>query len=92
MRVVFNYYKILLSVNIPFSFIFGCLLGVTGFIVTFCTFGLLISIFFFELYYKPRYYFYYNRGFSKLKLISFCFVINSLLIVFFYIILKIFHL
>ncbi|HEY4197992.1 MAG TPA: hypothetical protein VGM63_20765, partial [Mucilaginibacter sp.] len=90
MRVVFNYYKVLLSVNIPFSFVFGYLFGATAFAFTFCTFGLLISAFFFELYYKPRYYFYFNRGFSKFKLISYSFAANLLLTVLFVIILKIF--
>lgn len=76
MRIVFNYYKIILSVNIPFSFIFGYIYGMPAFLASFCTFGLLLSVFYFELYYKQRYYFYFNRGFSKFKLISYSFIAN----------------
>ena len=79
MRIVFNYYRILLSANIPFSFVFGYIYGVAAFLMCFCTFGLLLSAFFFELYYKQRYYFYYNKGFSKLKLIGFSFLGNFIL-------------
>jgi hypothetical protein len=92
MRIVFNYYRILLSVNIPFSFVFGYLYGVAAFLVSFCTFGVLLSAFFFEMYYKQRYYFYFNKGFSKLKLISFSFLGNVLLVIFYLLIKKFLHL
>jgi hypothetical protein len=83
MRAAFNYYKILLSVNIPFSFIFGYIYGVPGFIITFCTLGLLLSAVYFELYYKERYYFYYNKGYSKFRLISLSFLANIALVIVF---------
>jgi hypothetical protein len=76
MRIVLNYYRVLLSANLPFSFVFGFLYGITAFLISFCTFGLLLSAFFFELYYRQRYYFYFNKGFSRSKLISYCFLIN----------------
>ncbi|HTE00233.1 MAG TPA: hypothetical protein VK668_13160 [Mucilaginibacter sp.] len=91
MRIVFNYYKILLTVNIPFSFIFGYIYGVPAFLASFCTFGLLISAFYFELYYKQRYYFYFNRGFTKLKLISYSFVANIILVALFFTFSKLIH-
>lgn len=89
MRIVFNYYKILLSINLPFSYIFKFIYGTQAFLLTFCTFGLLLSAFFFELYYKQRYYFYYNKGFSKFKLIGFSFLGNLLFAALLFFILKI---
>jgi hypothetical protein len=91
MRIVFNYYKTLSSVNIPFSFLLGCLFGIPALVISFCVFGLILSAFYFELFYKQQYYFYYNHGFTKFKLIGFSFVGNILVAFLLLIILKIIH-
>lgn len=92
MRVVFNYYKVISGVNLPFSYLFGYIYGLAAFVVSFVVFGFILSIFFFELYYKQRYYFYYNRGFSKSRLIGLSFLANLLLTVLLFIIVKWAHL
>ncbi|WP_426667265.1 hypothetical protein ACPPVU_14670 [Mucilaginibacter sp. McL0603] len=92
MRIVFNYYKTLSSVNIPLSFLLGFLFGIPAFVISFCVFGLILSAFYFELFYKQQYYFYYNYGFTKFKLIGFSFVGNILVVFLIIIILKIIHL
>ena len=91
MRIAFNYYRTIQQVNIPFSFVFGFLYGIDAFLICFCTLGLLLSAFYFELYYKQQYYFYYNRGFSKVKLIVLSFLANLVLAIMFFTIKNIFH-
>ncbi len=76
MRTAFNYYRIIQSVNIPFSIVLGLLYGIEAFLLSFCTCGLVLSVFYFELFYKQQYYFYYNKGFSKLKLFGLAFLGN----------------
>jgi len=52
------------------------------------TAGFLLSLFYFELTSKNEYYFYYNKGISKLRLISVTAAINvligSILIIIYY--------
>jgi len=91
MRTVFNYYKILLSVNIPFSFIFGYIYVMPAFVITFCTLWLLLSAFYFELYYKHQYYFYFNKGFTKFRLISLSFLANLVVVGVGFMVMKIIH-
>jgi len=79
MRIFFNYYKIVQSVNLPISFLFGYIYGLAAFVISFTTLGLFLSVFYFDLYYKNSYYFYFNRGFSKSKLIGISFIVNVLI-------------
>ncbi|MFY0652914.1 MAG: hypothetical protein JXQ96_12805 [Cyclobacteriaceae bacterium] len=101
MRAFLHFYKRIQSFNISFSLAMSILgLGVglefwhTVF-TTWLTAGFLLSIFFFEFLRKNEYYFYFNKGLSRLKLfgysaltnIAFCVLIvnaNNLLILFFY--------
>ena len=76
MRILFNYYKTIQEVNAPFSFVFGVLFGINAFLICFCTFGLVLSVFYFELFYNQQYYFYFNKGFSRSQLIGFSFLGN----------------
>jgi len=56
--------------------------------IWFMTAGFLLSLFYFELTSKNEYYFYYNKGISKLRLISVTAAINvligSILIIIYY--------
>ncbi|MGZ3750293.1 MAG: hypothetical protein ACXVB0_22175 [Mucilaginibacter sp.] len=90
-RTAFNYYKILLGVNLPFSFLLGFLYHFPAFVASFCVFGLMLSAFYFELFYKQQYYFYYNQGITKFKLIAFTFAGNILVTFLLFIILKIIY-
>ena len=79
MRIVFNYYKTIQVVNVPFSFVFGVIFGIDAFLICFCTFGLVLSVFYFELFYKQQYYFYFNKGLSRSQLIGSSFLGNVIL-------------
>lgn len=86
MKALFHYYKEIQYFNIPLSLIvavFGMLGSehmLQGFVATFflslLTGGYLLSLYFYELRNKKRYYFYYNKGYSKLRLMLYCFLIN----------------
>jgi hypothetical protein len=89
MKVLFYYYKSLHYFNIPFSALLGCqgLLEnnkvegfLRGFTLAFFTGGFLLSVFFYGLKYEKRYYFYYNKGFSKIRLIGFSYLVNVALL------------
>jgi len=85
MKMLLHYYKAIHSFNIPFSLLAG-LLGLmehdklSGFLRAFTlslfTGGFALSVFFFGLAYENRYYFYYNKGFSKLQLIGGAYLLN----------------
>lgn len=86
MKALFHYYKEIQYFNIPFSLFLG-LFGMfvyedmlQGFIATFFlslfTGGYFLSLFFYELMYKDQYYFYYNKGYSKKRLILYGFLAN----------------
>jgi len=81
MRIVFNYYRTLLTANVAFSFVLGYIYGVWAFLISFCTFGLLLSAFFYEMYYKQRYYFYFNKGYTRRILIGYCFLGNLAIVI-----------
>jgi len=80
LRAFFQY---LLAVNI-FNFIASLILsvasGLSYFPIFFCTFGLAIGIFMYGFYFKQQYYFYYNLGFTRAKLIRMVFVTNLILL------------
>jgi len=85
MKMLFHYYKAIHSFNIPFSLLAGLfgLMGhdkmggfLYGFILSLFTGGFLLAVFFFGLAYENRYYFYYNKGFSKLQLIGGAYLLN----------------
>lgn len=85
--MLFHYYASLHSFNIPFSILVS-LFGLIGphklenvsqnFFISLLTGGFLLSVFFYGLVYKNRYYFYYNKGYSKVKLISQAYLLNLL--------------
>lgn len=92
MKLILLYYKELLSFNLPFSLIVG-MLGLTtkngffqGFMLSFMTGGFLLSLYFYEKRYKAQYYFYFNKGFSRLRLIAYVYAVNMLLMLIYFII------
>lgn len=90
-KLVYNYYKDTHQVNIPFSLLIGAIGGLVekdfwqAFLATFSfsllTGGLLLSLYLHQLRYKEQYYFYYNRGLSKIHLAVACLVINAGIVV-----------
>jgi hypothetical protein len=85
MKILFHYYKSLHAFNIPFSLLmgfFGTLgdNGLKGFLLTFVislfSGGFGLALYFYGRRYKHNYYFYYNKGFSKMKLIGLSYGIN----------------
>lgn len=73
-----------------FNFLFSCIAGALGmiggedrpgaffsaFLISFFTGGYLLALFFYELRSRQQYYFYYNRGFSRLRLILFSYLLG----------------
>ncbi|WP_057937065.1 hypothetical protein [Algoriphagus resistens] len=82
MRSLFLFYKEIHSFNIPFSLAVALLAYAEGgsfdtfFFLPLLTLGYLFSLYLFEVRYADQYFFYYNLGFGKVKLIGFCFGIN----------------
>ena len=75
------FYKSTLTVNLTVSFAIGFLGIIWGgtfmaFPVSFTTVGLFFALLYKETVCPNEYYFYYNRGISKIKLISICLLVN----------------
>jgi hypothetical protein len=83
MRLIFHYYKELLLLNTVISICFGLstyiLLKAYGFPTAFMTAGYILSVGYFEMSKKKQYYFYFNRGLSKMQLYLTSFIINSVI-------------
>lgn len=83
MRSLFLYYMQINSFNIPFSLIIALLVLSEGgsfpvfFFLPLLTVGFLLSLYLYEIRHSNQYFFYYNLGFDKLKLIGFTFGINA---------------
>ena len=86
------FFQYLLAVDI-FNFLTSLILaiafGFSYFPVFFCTFGLAIGVFMYGFYFRQQYYFYYNLGFTKAKLIRMVFIANLIISVPFIILLTI---
>jgi len=71
LRLFWNFYKRLAVINVLISSVLALLSG--HFLLTlglsFMSAGFLMSILYQELTHKTEYYFYYNKGISKLSLI-----------------------
>ncbi len=85
-RVFGIYYKKSLVINMVFSLAgagIGSTLGYYFFVsfsLSFMTSGYLLAVYLHELRHKRQYYLYYNKGISKLQLISYTFILNGLLL------------
>jgi hypothetical protein len=101
MRMAIHFYFNLQKVNLPFSALVA-LLGLVGsthpaddfwrfFFISLLTGGYTLSVVLFELRHPSTFYFYYNRGLTKAKLILVGFFINLLLAIIFYALKRLFH-
>lgn len=97
MKMVLLYHKKLLSFNLPFSLFVG-IMGVKitgGFFLSFwlslMTGGFLLSFYFYEIRYKMEYYFFLNKGYSRLKLILYSYLLNTIFIILFILIKNLFN-
>lgn len=83
MRSLFLFYKQISSFNIPFSLVVGLLALAEGgslavfFFLPLLTLGFMLSLYLYEVRHANQYFFYFNLGFDKVKLIGFTFGINS---------------
>lgn len=75
---IFEFYRSTLAVNLAISllsFLFG---GFSEFILTFMTFGFVVSIAIQEVRKKEDYLFYFNNGLSKAQLWIFSLLLNGI--------------
>ena len=72
------FYKSTVILNICVSFVIAFVTGqfFAFFAISYATLGLLAVFLYKEIAYPAEYYFYYNRGITKIKLIIFCFLVN----------------
>ena len=80
-RLFGYYYKIILRYNAMFSVLSFLFTGLNyhTFLYSFLTMGFAVALLFFYLWREPEYYFYYNRGLSKLKLMSMAYALNLIM-------------
>jgi hypothetical protein len=84
LMIYWAFYKSTVTVNLAVSFAISCILflqgaiwnGIATFAVSLITVGLFLAFLYKEAVCPQEYYFYYNRGISKIKLIIFCFCVN----------------
>lgn len=83
MKGLFLYYKQISSFNIPFSLIVAFLAYINGgsfdiyFFLPLLTVGYLLALYLYEVRHAQQYFFYFNLGFEKIKLVGFAFGINA---------------
>jgi hypothetical protein len=96
-RLLLPYNKTILKTNIVFSIFLTMLSGllfltktsqhspayiiIFSFIIWLMTGGFLLSAFYFEISRKNEYYFYYNLGYSKIKLLLAAYLLNFLFVI-----------
>lgn len=82
-QAILKYYYDLTRYNIGFSVLIGfiTLRPFVG-IVTFGTFGMFVGLICYKSFQNNQYYFYYNLGISKSKLIAITWIINISVTVF----------
>lgn len=86
-QAITKYFYDLTRYNLGFSILVGIALRPIAGIITFGTFGMLIGLICYRYFQNNQYYFYYNLGIKKTKLISITWIINfSVAIVFLWII------
>ena len=86
-KMYWAFYKSTVTINLVVSLMVSLvvlmispvLASITVFAIGYVTFGLFFSFLYKEVVRPKEYYFYYNRGISKIKLIVFCILVNCLL-------------
>lgn len=73
---VFAFFKSTLPISIGVSLFPLFLGGLSSFVLTFLTFGFIVSIAIKEIYNKANYIFYFNNGLSKGQLWLFSYLMN----------------
>jgi hypothetical protein len=71
------FYRSTLTVNLIVSLMIGFIAGITVFAVSLITVGLFLAFLYKEVACPHEYCFYYNRGISKIKLVFFCLLVNT---------------
>jgi hypothetical protein len=84
-RLFIKYYIDITRINILVTVIIGLL---TDFILCFGTFGSLISFFVYRQFQNEQYYFYLNQGYSKNELMFKVFLINFIIALILYFLIK----
>lgn len=89
--MILHYFRTISAFNIPFSMMcafLGCLpadnkmfIFCKALIVSLLTGGFILSIAAFEWRYRQSYYFYFNRGYTRTKLIGGAYAITAALVV-----------
>jgi hypothetical protein len=92
-KLTFHYFKELLLLNIGISICLGLLsypgFKAYGFPISFMTAGYILSLGYYEMSKQKQYYFYYNKGLSKIHLYLSSFMINALIGVLLILIIKV---
>jgi hypothetical protein len=81
-KLFWNFFKRLFSLNLQVSVLFS-ILNFDKFLLTLgwslMSSGFIISLLYHHLTHKMEYYFYYNQGISKIKLISVIYIVDILI-------------
>jgi len=81
-RAFWKFYQDNLIFNIPSALIFGMFFGILWGVLIFSSFGFLIGVIGYHYFYKEHYYFYYNIGWTRKKLMQQVFIVNFLIATF----------
>ena len=77
--IYWAFYKSTIFINFVVSLMVGLVtMSITIFAISLATIGLIFALLYKEVMCPYEYYFYYNRGISKIRLIVFCLFVNSL--------------
>ena len=74
-----KFYQDITIYNLGFSILIGLYTSFLWGLAIFCTVGMFIGLVVFEAFRKNQYYFYYNMGVTKKRLLIYTWLINLLL-------------
>ncbi len=92
MRSLLLYFKQINTFNILFSLIVAFLAYTNGgsfevfFFLPLLSVGFLLSLYLYQVRYANQYFFFFNLGLQKVKLIGFCFGINAVIALIYFLI------
>lgn len=84
-RLFLKYYFDITRINILVSIFIGLF---TNILICFGTFGILISFVIFRYFQNEQYYFYLNQGYTKAELMIKVFIINLLIALFLFLLIR----